>query len=115
MIFRPDLAAAVVAGTKTVTRRRVSPNPSSPWFGGRCGYRVGQDVAICPGRGRHAVGRATIVGLSREPLGMLTRREAAAEGFASAEAFEEAWSAIHGGYDAGAVVWRVELRPVAAA
>jgi len=40
VIFRPDPAAKVMAGEKTVTRRLVSVNPRSP---------------CCPGRGKHAI------------------------------------------------------------
>ncbi len=65
MNFKPELADAVMARRKTVTRRKVSENPRSPWWRERCAYRVGQDVAICPGRGKHAIGRARIISVER--------------------------------------------------
>lgn len=40
---------------------------------------------------------------------MLSRREATAEGFVSAEEFDAAWRSINGSYDAGAIVWRIEF------
>jgi hypothetical protein len=110
--FRPELAAAVMAGEKSVTRRLVSDNPRSPWYRHKCGYRLGQEVAICPGRGKHAVGRAVVVGVERMTLGILSRDEAQAEGFAGPLAFVEAWEAINGAYDPHAVVWRIGLEAV---
>lgn len=32
MNFKPELAAKVMSGEKTVTRRLVSENPRSPWW-----------------------------------------------------------------------------------
>lgn len=112
MNFRADLAAKVMAGEKTVTRRLVSANPRSPWWRDKCGYRVGQEVAICPGRGKHAIGRAAIVSVERMNLGQLSTAEARAEGFAWQEPFKEAWVAINGVYDPFAVVWRIGLEAI---
>ncbi len=103
MNFKPDLAAKVMSGDKTVTRRLVSDNPRSPWWREKCAYRVGQEVAICPGRGKHQIGKARVVRVSRQPQ---------AEGFASTEAFCEAWMAINGDYDPMALVWRIGLEAV---
>lgn len=107
MNFRPELAAKVMAGEKTVTRRLVSDNPRSPWYRERCGLRPGQTYAVCPGRGKNAVGRVRVLAVMSEPLGTLAWPEAKHEGFASTLAFREAWIAINGGYDPEAVVWRV--------
>ena len=109
MNFRPELAAKVIAGEKTATRRLVSSNPRSPWFEGGCSLKVGQDYAICPGRGKNAIGRARVVGTTLRPLGLLTDEEARCEGFDSAGSFEAAWWAINGGYDQHDLVWVVEL------
>lgn len=112
MNFRPELAEAVMAGRKTVTRRLVSANPQSPWWEHECGYRVGQEVAVCPGRGKHQIGKAVVVSVGRMTLGILSRAEAQAEGFAGPLAFVEAWEAINGVYDPYAVVWRIGLEAV---
>lgn len=112
MNFKPELAQAVMEGRKTVTRRLVSDNPRSPWWREQCAYKVGQDVAICPGRGKRAIGRATITSAERMPLGFLTNDESQAEGFVDSGAFGEAWRAINGGYDCYATVWRVELEAI---
>jgi len=107
--FRPELAAAVMAGRKTVTRRLLSANPRSPWFEDRCGYSVGQVIAVCPGRGKHRIGAAVVTSVDRMVLGRLDDLEARREGFTDAAAFEEAWTAINGVYDPDAGVWRIGL------
>jgi hypothetical protein len=112
MIFKPELAAAVMAGTKTVTRRLVSDKPLSPWWRGRCGYRVGQEVAICPGRSKHQIGKAVVVSVEKVTLGVVGDDEAKREGFPSASHFIDAWAAINGTYDPWAVVWRIGLEAV---
>ena len=112
MNFRPELAQAVLDGRKTVTRRLVSPNPRSPWFEGGCSLKVDHTYAVCPGRGKNAIGRARIVGVRREPLGWLSDDEAQCEGFPHAMAFAEAWGEINGGYYRDQLVWRVEIAAV---
>lgn len=109
MNFRPELADAVMTGHKTVTRRLASANPRSPWAAGGCSLVVGRDYAVCPGRGKPAIGRARVVSVFLGPLGYLTDDEARREGFEDAAAFEAAFAAINGGYDPAAFVWRVEL------
>jgi hypothetical protein len=111
--FRPELAAKVMAGEKTVTRRLVSSNPRSPWYRGRCRLQIGRDYAICPGRGKDQIGRVLIIGTSFEELGYLTEIEARKEGFANRLDFEIAWLRINGcEYNPRAMVWRVAFRAV---
>ena len=110
MNFRPELAAKVMAGEKTVTRRLVSENPRSPWWQGACRLREGRTYAVCPGRGKEQIGRVEVVSVTKQHLGALTDAEAQAEGFADATAFVLAWAEINGGYDPTSVVWRVEFR-----
>lgn len=109
MNFRPELAAKVIANEKTVTRRLVSDNPRSPWWREKCAYRVGQEVAICPGRGKHAIGRATIVSVDLMRLGIPSIAESRREGFGLPDEFMDAWTAINGSYNRNAVVWRIGL------
>jgi hypothetical protein len=111
--FQPALAAKVLAGEKTVTRRLVSVNPRSPWWLGGTSLVVGRDYAVCPGRGKVAIARVVIRSTRQEVLGILSDDEAQREGFACTEAFELAWSTINGGaYDATARVWRVAFELV---
>lgn len=109
MNFRPELAAKVMAGEKTVTRRLVSDNPRSPWYLHGCKLHVGRDYAVCPGRGENAIGRVRIVSVTLQRLHALSEDEAHREGFPSAAAFVEAFEAINGRYDPDALVWRVEF------
>lgn len=113
MNFRPELAEKVMAGDKMVTRRLVSDNPRSPWWREKCALEVGRDYAICPGRGKNAIGRVRIVRVTKQLLVRLTNAEARGEGFASAIEFEKAWTEINGGYDPQANVWRVQFEVVA--
>lgn len=107
MNFRPELADKVMAGRKTVTRRLVSDNPRSPWFHEWCALVEGRTYAVCPGRGKNAIGRIRIIAVMSEPLGQVDDREARLEGFSNWEQFYTAWSVINGGYDPDAIVWRV--------
>lgn len=113
MNFRPELAAKVMAGEKTVTRRAVSENPRSPWYFGACSLKVGRDYAVCPGRGKDQIGRVRVVAVDLQSLHALSTGEAQREGFPTPEAFEAAWEAINGVYDPEAWVWRVEFERVA--
>lgn len=111
MTFRPELAAAVMAGTKTITRRPANDRPRSPWWQGRTSWP--DTVAVQPGRGKPAIGRARVLSACLEPLGFLTDDEARREGFADHVQFEDTWQALHGGdYRPEALVWRVELEAI---
>lgn len=113
MNFQPALAAKVMAGEKTVTRRVVSESPRSPWYRGRCALEVGRTFAVCPGRGKSAIGRARILGVRRElfePLEISTE-EARAEGFVSPSAFWGVWASLHGSFDE-CTVWRIEFERI---
>lgn len=113
MNFKPELAAKVMAGEKTVTRRIVSNNPRSPWFKDRCALQVDRSYAVCPGRGKTAIGRVRIVSVERMHLGQgLTTAEARAEGFADRGEFKAAWREINGSWSDGTLVWRVEFAVV---
>lgn len=109
MNFVPELAAKVMAGEKTVTRRIASTNPRSPWWNQGCKLKAGRDYAVCPGRGKHAIGRVRITNVRLEPLGLVRTDEARREGFPDALAFGLAWARINGGYHADTVVWRIEF------
>jgi hypothetical protein len=107
--FKPELAAKVMAGEKTVTRRLVSENPRSPWWREQCSLKVDHTYAVCPGRGKNAIGRVRITSVNLEQLGDLDDDEAFREGFATKVEFVDAFAAINGSYDPAAAVWRVEF------
>lgn len=112
MNFSPELAEKAMAGTKTVTRRLASDNPRSPWWIEQCSLEPGRTYAVCPGRGKPAIGRIRVLRVMSEPLGQVDDREAKREGFSNWEQFHIAWSVINGGYDPDAIVWRVEFEVV---
>jgi hypothetical protein len=112
MNFQPELAEKVLRGEKTVTRRLANDNPRSPWYVWGCSLRAGQDYAVCPGRGKHAICRVEVVGTIRQPLGELSNAEARLEGFVDKREFREVWERINGSYDPGILVWRVEFKLV---
>jgi hypothetical protein len=107
VIFRPELAAKVLAGEKTVTRRLCSPNPRSPWWRDRTDWP--ESMAVQAKRGTPTLARIRILSVQREQLGLLTLAEALREGFESVTAFRVAWGQINGSYDPRALVWRVEF------
>lgn len=109
MNFKPELAAKVMAGEKTVTRRLVSQNPRSPWFVDRCGLKVNHTYAVCPGRGKDAIGHVRIVSVDLVPLALIDEAEAVREGFDSLDEFWDAFDSINGRVDPGEWVWRIEF------
>ena len=110
MNFRPELASKVMAGEKTVTRRQMSDNPRSPWCILGCSLKVGQSYAVCPGRGKKAIGRVVVTDVRRSILGDVDATEARREGFRSILAFREAWTLINDGIDPYEEVWRVTFK-----
>lgn len=112
MNFQPELAEKVMRGEKTVTRRLVSDNPRSPWFHERCALEPGRTYAVCPGRGKNAIGRVRVLRVMSQPLGFPGLDEAQREGFLTMDGFRQAWKQINGGYDPDAIVWRVEFEAV---
>ena len=113
MNFQPELAEKVMAGEKTVTRRLVSHNPRSPWFVDRCSLKVNHSYAVCPGRGKHAIGRVVVTSVELVPLDPIDADEAHLEGFESVAAFWDAFNAINPNVDAGEYVWRIAFQRVA--
>lgn len=110
MNFFPELAEKVVAGEKTVTRRMVSNNPRSPWFIDGCSLKPGRSYAVCPGRGKHAIGRVVVTDVRIEMLGRVDEDEARKEGFASSDDFMDAFRSINGRRENDLTwVWRVEF------
>lgn len=116
MIFREELAVAILRGKKTATRRRFSDNPRSPWYEGRCAYKVGQVFAVQPGRGKPRIGDARVTAVYVQPLGHMTEEDALKEGFRSSRAgrsallnFDSAWEEINGDYFPDEAVWVIEF------
>jgi hypothetical protein len=108
MMFTEPLAAKIIKGEKTATRRRLSDNPASPWFKGGCKYEVGQRFAVNPGRGVLRVADCAVTAVYKAPLAEITEGQARDEGFEDQYAFWTAWNDINGAFD-DQEVWVVEF------
>lgn len=115
MIFKPELAALVVSGRKTETRRPVSLS----LYGDKpCPYKPGRDYAVQPGRGKHAIGRILVTAVEQTVIAAMTPQQAAAEGFVDEdghgyiEAFRAYWERLYGVRPALDLrVWRICFEP----
>ncbi len=102
MNFKPELCDLVLCGTKTVTRRPIGDKPE-------CQYKPGKDYAVCPGRGKHQLGRIKVISVWRELLEDITDKDAVLEGFADRAEFVHYWLKLYGRWDFGMPVWRIEF------
>jgi hypothetical protein len=109
MLFREVLAEKIAVGEKTATRRLPSEKPRSPWYWRGCRYRVGHDFAVQGGFRRPALCRAIVDRVALERLGSINAAQAREEGFASVQAFCEAFEEINGSFDPETWVWVVEF------
>lgn len=110
MIFKPELAAAIVLGEKTATRRIAVENPRAMWRLERpWRYEPGKRFAVQPGRGKDGIAMAIVTNRRMDPLSAVTSRDARCEGFPTRDAFVAAWRAINGSYDPDQRVHVVEF------
>jgi hypothetical protein len=112
VIFRPELAAKVMAGEKTVTRRVFSDNPGSPWWGEGCALLVGGVYSVCPGRGEYAIGHVRVTSVTSERLCDIGEVDARAEGFKDRAEFLQAFAGINPRVPLDVSVWRVAFEVV---
>lgn len=89
MIFSARLSRLVLAGKKTQTRRPVRPHHSEHHF------RVGQSVAVQPGRGQKAVGRILLTDVVRQAVTEISLVDAVREGFRGTADFARTWLALY--------------------
>ena len=102
MIFRPELAAKVLDGTKTATRRRLTAYKHRK--GSAIRYRVGRVYAVQPGRGQRHVGHIKVTGVREERLFDISVEDVRREGFASLDDFLWYWQQLHGHWRSNDVV-----------
>lgn len=107
MIFHPDLAAKVLSGEKTVTRRVMKTDAMGlvP-----CRYKVNKTYAVQPGRGKPSIGRLHVLDVSSTPLLPMTLEEANREGFAYIADLMHRWQTMGGALHDR--VWRIEFELV---
>ena len=113
MIFREDLAVAILRGEKTVTRRRLVDNPRSPWYRGHHPgdrYPEGSTFTVNPGRGLLRVGECEVTARYWQLLGSVDSAIAKQEGFALMVDFRAGWREINGTYDGEEEVEVVEFK-----
>lgn len=110
MIFRPELAAKIVKGQKTATRRAFNrEKPRSPWWPESHSYPVGKIFTINPGRGVTGIAEAKVTGRRIEALSAVTPADARREGFPTRDGFVSTWRAINGDWDPDERVHVVEF------
>lgn len=105
MIFRPVLAAKVLDGTKTETRRPVKRDAVvSP-------YRAGRDYAVQDKRGGRALARIYVERVERSIVGAIDEDAARREGFGSRDEFVDYWRMLYRGtWDESTPVWVISFR-----
>jgi hypothetical protein len=117
MIFTGPLYNLVLAGQKTQTRRPCKDGDETDGMqvhqrNGRLRWRVGKTYAVQSGRGKPAGGWLrldTIAFVAR--AGEIDEPDALAEGFASPDAFREAWASLYGREALETPCWRLEWKP----
>jgi hypothetical protein len=114
MLFRHELAAKVLAGTKTQTRRlahrgervcrddggdivSVTRPRTEKRTARAIRFRVGQTYAVQPGRGRQGVGFVRLTAIREQSLLDISQEDARAEGFQNATDFVLAFYQINRG------------------
>lgn len=101
MIFRRHLAALIERDVKTQTRRIANDRPGSPWYHGKCAYRLdGPTKGIYSVQTNYAAPASLHFQLTetprRERLGLMTDADARAEGALNLEDFKRIWCDING-------------------
>lgn len=91
MLFASEMVDAILAGRKTVTRRRLTHRS-----GGLVRYRVGGTYAIQPGRGKPHVGHIYVTQVHTEELKDISPEQARCEGFSDIAGFMAYWLHLYG-------------------
>ena len=85
MLFKRELLAKVLDGTKTMTRRRLP-----------CRYKVDRWYKVQPGRGKKHVCHIFLTKVREEWLGAISHADARREGFKDRYGFFDTWAEING-------------------
>ncbi len=76
---------------------------------GRKKWNVGQDYAVQPGRGKHAIGRLRITNIRQKCAGDISKADAIAEGFESVQGFIDIWTRLYGEWAPEQPVWVLDF------
>ena len=117
MNFTPENAAKVMRGEKTMTCRRVPDNryEDGEYLPVRCRYEVGRTYAVCPGRGKKAIGRIVVLAIRRWERAMSAIHLpdlAWAEGFKSISEWQTEYERLNGEGSLEEPCYRIEFRLV---
>jgi hypothetical protein len=112
MIFKRELAEAIVRGEKTATRRVMNKNPRSPWYRERCAYKIGQVFTINPGRGVKGIGLAKVTDVYWQRVDDVGERDARREGLESLARFLHVFGDINPKAGLNTPIWVVEFEVV---
>jgi len=119
--FKPEMVEQIEAGQKTQTRRPVNfDNPRSHYANAGTFFKVGQEYAVCPGRGKPAVARIRMTDIRRETFRDITEDDAIAEGLAgnkngvwkARDLFFDLILRLHKGFDLDDECWVFEFELV---
>jgi hypothetical protein len=97
LLFSRRFIPMILAGAKTQTRRPTKPNVKE---GGIYKLRAGNKST------GHTI---TVARVYTQRLGDISRGDAAAEGFSTADEFREAWTSIYGSWRPEQTVYVVEF------
>jgi hypothetical protein len=103
MIFKPELAKKIAAGSKTMTRRPVKDGET------QCRYRAGRVYGVQLGRGKPTSFPITITETRRAPVAEITFKEARREGFRTREEFIAYWTELYGDFNPDQEVWVISF------
>jgi hypothetical protein len=108
LIFSASLLPLVLDGSKSMTRRPKKPGDTTIHNqrdeprqivqvkrNGRALWTVGGDQAIIPGRGKHGVGRLTILAISSEDVRNISLADVYHEGFKNRYEFWQKWTGFY--------------------
>ena len=84
MIFKPELAAKVIDGSKSMSRRRLP-----------CQYKVDRWYKVQPGRGKFHVCHIFVTKVREAWLSDITDADAVREGFANRHEFYRYWGELY--------------------
>jgi hypothetical protein len=79
----------------------------------RARYTVGRSMAVCPGRGKHAVGRVVLLHIERVARAYaISDEDATWEGFTSPDAFRQVWVDLYDRESLGRPCWSLAFSPL---
>lgn len=103
MIFKPEMVQRILAGSKTMTRRKLKPGETE------CRYREGRPYAVQAGRGKKATTRIVVTEVRAERLGDISDADAQREGFRGRHQFNDYWRKLHGSLEPDEQVWVISF------